>query len=74
MWPCTITSRVMRAYMNSAVSRQGSRTLGTKLTIKLGAIYHILLNYQYGNWTIDLLRVIWSLRKGSETLPARRSA
>ena len=26
------------------------------------AIYHILCKYQYGIWTINLLRVIWSSR------------
>ena len=29
---------------------------------KVGAIYHLLLQYQYGIWTINLLRVIGSLR------------
>ena len=37
--------------------------LRDQMNRNIGAIYQILLRYQYGIWTIDLLRVIWSLRK-----------
>ena len=34
-----------------------------KMNPKIGAIYHILLSFQYGIWTINLTRVIYAFRK-----------
>ena len=38
--------------------------LGDQMIQTFGAIYHILLKYESGIWTIKLLRIISSLRNG----------